>query len=75
MYTSTFNHPHIVGAISNGQSDSLLLFLDQVHHLLLLKRSDTATDNSLALASCVQKKKLHILLESISLQEHSMYHV
>lgn len=63
----TFDHSHIVGSISNGQGHGFLVLLDQVNHPLLLQWSDSTTDDSLALASCLQQVQLHMILQAMSL--------
>lgn len=54
----TFDHVDVVGSISDGQRDGLLVLLHQAHHVGLLLRCDAAADDSLALARHVDKVHL-----------------
>lgn len=51
----TLNHVHVVGSISNGQRDGLLVPLHQVHYHGLLLGSDAAADDSATLTGQVHK--------------------
>ena len=66
----TFDHPHIVGAVTNGQGHGVLVLLDQVHHPLLLEGRDSATDHSLALAGRLQEVQLQLFGQGVPLRAH-----
>lgn len=58
----TFNHVDIVGSISNGQCDGLLVLLYQANDVGLLLRCDAATDDSTAFTSHIDKVFLPLFL-------------
>lgn len=66
----TFDHANIIGSISYGQCDCLLVLLDQLDHLSLLQRSDPAADHCLTHARRPQELQLHAALEGICLRDH-----
>lgn len=66
----TFDHADIVGSISDGQCDRLLVLLDQLDHLSLLQRSDPAADHCLTHARRPQELQLHAALQGVRLRDH-----
>lgn len=68
----TFDHANIVSPISYGQSDGLLVFLDEFHHLSFLQRGDPAADHRFTCARCRHKFCLHVCFQCMCLtQERS----
>lgn len=65
----TFDHADIVGSISDGQCDCLLVLLDQLDHLSLLQRSDPAADHCLTHARRLQELQLRTVFEGVGLRE------
>ena len=59
----TLDHADIVGPVPNGQSDSLLVLLDQLNHLGLLQRGDPAANHCLTHTCCPQQLQLQALLQ------------
>lgn len=71
----TLDHADIIGPISNGQSDGLLVFLHQLNNLSLLQRGDSAADHRLTHARCPQQLQLQVLLQCKGLRtEEKDYH-
>lgn len=58
----TLDHVDVVGSVSDGQRDSLLILLHQADHVGLLFGRDTTADDCLALARHVHKVYLTTLL-------------
>lgn len=68
----TFDHANVVSPISYGQSDGLLVFLDELHHLSFLQRGDPAADHRFTRARCRHKFHLHVCFQCMCLtQERS----
>lgn len=65
----TFDHADIVSAVSYGQSDGLLMLLDELHHLGFLQWGDPAADHRFARTSRRQKLFLHVWFQGVSLKE------
>lgn len=65
----TFDHAHIVGSISYGERDHLLVLLDQLDHLSLLQRSDPAADHRFTHARRPQELQLHAALQGVRLRD------
>lgn len=59
----TLDHADIVGTIPDCQSDSLLVFLDQLNHLSLLQRGNPAANHCLTHTRCPQQLQLQVLLQ------------
>lgn len=69
----TFDHANVVSAVSYSQSDGLLVFLDEFHHLGFLQRRDSAADNGFARTRCRHKLCLHVRFECMSLSDDRKY--
>lgn len=65
----TFDHADVVSAVPDGQSDGLLVFLDELHHLRLLQRRDSAADHRLAGARRRHKFPLHVRFQGVCLTQ------
>jgi len=59
----TLDHADVVGPVADGQSDGLLVFLDQLNHLGLLQRGDPAADHGPTHARRPQQLQVQTLLQ------------
>lgn len=59
----TLDHADIVGPVTDGQSDGLLVFLHQLNNLSLLQRRYSAANHRLTHARCSQQLQLQVLLQ------------
>lgn len=66
----TFNHADVVGSVPYGQRDCVLVLFDQLHHLSLLQRSDSAANHCFTHARRPQELELHAVLKCIRLQRN-----
>lgn len=58
IYVLTFDHVHIVGSVSNGQSHCLFVLLYQTDHIGLLLWRDATADDRFTLACHVHEVDL-----------------
>lgn len=71
----TLNHADVISAVSDSQSDGLLVFLNELHHLSFLKRSDPTADHRLTHTCRTQELQLHTVLQSVRLHTHSLHSI
>lgn len=73
----TFDHVYIIGPISDGQRDGLLVPLHQVHHHCLLLGGDPAADDCAALTGQVYEVLLPLFFPSfqmpLTLRPHASF--
>lgn len=62
----TLDHADVVGPVANGQGDSFLVLLHQLHHHGFLLRGHAAADHGPALAGQVHKVLLLLLFVGLS---------